>query len=325
MVFFLGMGTLLLFVLSLGLFRSARQAGRGPSGRPQAGQRAEQQARRVQARRARGTDRPRRALTSLTVRRPGLAPGPRDRGPRAPARRPAAARCRRRRRPTRPTPRTVQPRRAGPVAPRRRWPPAHRRRRRPGGPRPRPARRGRPPTGRARWAATTPTHAGRGDGDRDQQRPSSPRPAPSRRLASCAVVAAGLTTVGSWAATASASTRNAGQRPNRPAGPFTGLLTRTTTAPSTVADRDARAGRRDPAPERQSPARRRRTAPPRGPSRGRRPAPAPAVMPMLTSHAIDRAKTTISGSATAVSAVTAPDSSSLCVHGCSSSSGWWVV
>ena len=63
LVFFAGMGTLLLFVLSLLMFRSRRQAGRRPSRRPQAGQRAEQQARRVQARGARRRLAPRRALS----------------------------------------------------------------------------------------------------------------------------------------------------------------------------------------------------------------------------------------------------------------------
>ena len=53
LVFFAGMGTLLLLVLSLLHVPQRRQAGRRPPGRPQAGQRAEHQARRVQARRAR--------------------------------------------------------------------------------------------------------------------------------------------------------------------------------------------------------------------------------------------------------------------------------
>ena len=80
LVFFAGMGTLLLFVLSLGMFRSARQARRGPARGPEEGQRAEQQAGRLQARRARGGAAPRRALTE-PLTGPGSAPVRRERAP----------------------------------------------------------------------------------------------------------------------------------------------------------------------------------------------------------------------------------------------------
>ena len=49
LVFFAGMATLLLFVLSPGHVPQRRQASRGPTGRPEEGRRAEQQAGRLQA------------------------------------------------------------------------------------------------------------------------------------------------------------------------------------------------------------------------------------------------------------------------------------